>query len=66
MKVLVALLAFGMLASVAFASTITGTVTYEGDAPARPALTATKDQHCVDAVKGTKSRGTRCFKGQRY
>ena len=55
MKVLVALLAFGMLASVAFAGTITGTVMYDGDAPARPALTATKDQHCIDAVAGTKS-----------
>ncbi|MYC78487.1 hypothetical protein F4X10_22215 [Candidatus Poribacteria bacterium] len=64
MKVLVALLAFGMLASVAFAGTITGTVTYEGDAPARPALTATKDQHCVDAVKGTKSEALVVSKGK--
>ncbi len=55
MKTLMALLVFGMLASVAFAGNITGTVLYDGDAPARPALTATKDQHCVDAVKGTKS-----------
>lgn len=64
MKVLVALLAFGMLASVAFAGTITGTVTYEGDAPARPALTATKDQHCIDAVKGTKSEALVVSKGK--
>ena len=55
MKILMALLVFGMLASVAFAGNITGTVMYEGDAPERPALTATKDQHCVDAVQGTKS-----------
>ena len=55
MKVLVALLFCAMLTSTAFAGTITGTVMYDGDAPARPVLTATKDQHCIDAVKGTKS-----------
>lgn len=64
MKVLVALLVFGMLAGVAFAGNITGTVTYEGDAPARPALTATKDQHCIDAVKGTKSEALVVSKGK--
>ena len=64
MKVLVALLVFGMLASVAFAGNITGTVTYEGDAPARPALTATKDQHCIDAVTGTKSEALIVSKGK--
>lgn len=64
MKVLVALLVFGMLASVAFAGTITGTVMYEGDAPARPALTATKDQHCIDAVTGTKSEALVVSKGK--
>ena len=64
MKTLMALLAFGMLASVAFAGNITGTVLYDGDAPARPALTATKDQHCVDAVKGTKSAALVVSKGK--
>ena len=64
MKVLVTLLVFGMLASVAFAGTITGTVMYDGDAPARPALTATKDQHCIDAVKGTKSEALVVSKGK--
>ena len=64
MKIVVALLAFGMLASVAFAGTITGTVMYEGDAPARPALTATKDQHCIDTVKGTKSEALVVSKGK--
>lgn len=59
-----ALLVFGMLASVAFAGNITGTVLYDGDAPARPALTATKDQHCVDAVKGTKSEALVVSKGK--
>ena len=58
------LLVFGMLASVAFAGNITGTVMYDGDAPARPALTATKDQHCVDAVKGTKSEALVVSKGK--
>ena len=64
MKVFVALLVSTMLASAAFAGTITGTVMYEGDAPARPALTATKDQHCVDAVKGTKSEALVVSKGK--
>ena len=64
MKTLMALLVFGMLASVAFAGNITGTVMYDGDAPARPALTATKDQHCVDAVKGTKSEALVVSKGK--
>ena len=39
MKVFVSLLVGTLLASAAFAGTITGTVMYEGDAPARPALT---------------------------
>ena len=64
MKILMTLLVFGMLASVAFAGNITGTVTYEGDAPARPALKATKDQHCVDAVQGTKSEALVVSKGK--
>ena len=64
MKTLMALLVFGMLASVALAGNITGTVTYDGDAPARPELTATKDQHCVDAVKGTKSEALVVSKGK--
>ena len=64
MKTLIVLLAFGMLASVAMAGNITGTVMYDGDAPARPALTATKDQHCVDAVQGTKSEALAVSKGK--
>ena len=64
MKTLMALLVFGMLASVAFAGNITGTVMYEGDAPERPALTATKDQHCIDAVQGTKSEALVVSKGK--
>ena len=64
MKTLMALLVFGMLASVAFAGNITGTVMYEGDVPERPVLTANKDQHCVDAVKGTKSEALVVSKGK--
>ena len=64
MKTLMALLVFGMLASVAFAGNITGTVMYEGDAPERPALTANKDEHCIDAVKGTKSEALVVSKGK--
>ena len=64
MKTLIVSLVFGMLASVALAGNITGTVTYDGDAPARPALTATKDQHCIDKVKGTKSEALVVSKGK--
>ncbi|MDE0555751.1 MAG: hypothetical protein OXI24_16150 [Candidatus Poribacteria bacterium] len=64
MKVLVSLVLCAMLASTAFAGTITGTVMYDGDAPARPALTATKDQHCIDAVTGTKSEALVVSKGK--
>ena len=64
MKVLVALFLCSMLVSTAFAGTITGTVMYDGDAPARPALTATKDQHCIDAVTGTKSEALVVSKGK--
>ena len=64
MKVLASLFICAMLASTAFAGTITGTVTYDGDAPERPALTATKDQHCIDAVTGTKSEALVVSKGK--
>ena len=64
MKVLTVLLFSAMLTSAAFAGTVTGTVMYEGDAPARPALTATKDQHCIDAVAGTKSEALVVSKGK--
>ena len=64
MKVLIALLSCAMLANAAFAGTITGAVMYDGDAPVRPALTATKDQHCIDAVAGTKSEALVVSKGK--
>ena len=64
MKVLIGLFLCAMLVSTAFAGNITGTVMYDGDAPARPALTATKDQHCIDAVAGTKSEALVVSKGK--
>ncbi len=64
MKTLIALLVFGMLASVALAGNITGTVLYDGDAPARSELTATKDDHCIKTVKGTKSEALIVSKGK--
>ena len=64
MKTLMTLLVFGMLASVALAGNITGTVTYDGDAPARSELTANKDDHCIQAVKGTKSEALVVSKGK--
>ncbi len=64
MKIIVALLVLGLIASAAYAGNITGTVLYEGDAPARAMLTATNDQHCIDAVKGTKSETLVVSKGK--
>ncbi len=64
MKIIVALLVLGMVVSTAYAGNITGTVLYEGDAPARTMLTATKEQHCIDAVKGTKSEELVVSKGK--
>ena len=48
----------------AYAGSISGTVTYDGDAPERPMLSATKDQHCVDALKGAKSEALVVSKGK--
>ena len=64
LKILTILFVFGTVASVALAGNITGTVLYEGDAPARAMLKATKDQHCVDAVKGKKSEVLVVSKGK--
>ena len=49
----------------AYAGSISGTVMYDGDAPERPMLSATKDQHCVDALKGAKSEALVVSQGQR-
>lgn len=56
LKFIISFLVFGMLTSFAFAGNITGTVTFDGDAPARTALTInTTEQHCIDTTKGAKS-----------
>ena len=65
LKTIIALLIFGTMTSVAFAGNITGTVTYEGDAPARPALTInTQEQHCITATEGAKSEALVVSKGK--
>ena len=48
-------LSFILIASVTYAGTFKGTVTYDGAAPAREAMKATKDKHCMDHLKGGKS-----------
>ena len=59
------LLILGMIASFAFAGNITGTVTYEGDVPARTALTInTTEQHCIDSTAGAKSENLVVSKGK--
>lgn len=56
LKLIIALLISGTMLSVAYAGNVTGTVTYEGEVPARPALTInTQENHCIVATKGAKS-----------
>lgn len=65
LKLIIALLVCGTMVSVAYAGNITGTVTYEGDAPARKALTIkTQEQHCITAAKGAKSEVLVVSKGK--
>lgn len=64
MKPLTILSAVLLIAGFAHAGTIKGKITYEGTPPARPALTATKDQHCIDNVAGTKSEALVVSKGK--
>lgn len=65
LKLIIALLICGTMTSVAFAGNVTGTVTYEGDAPARKALAInTQEQHCIDATKGAKSEELVVSKGK--
>ncbi|MCH7760488.1 hypothetical protein IIA15_03675 [candidate division TA06 bacterium] len=52
-----------LITGLSYAGTITGKITYDGDVPARSMLKATKDQHCIDAVKGTKSEALVVSKG---
>ncbi|MDE0299564.1 MAG: carboxypeptidase regulatory-like domain-containing protein [Candidatus Poribacteria bacterium] len=55
---------FIFAASLTYAGTITGTVMYDGDAPARPKLTVSKDQHCIDSLKSAKSEALVVSKGK--
>ena len=57
-------LSFILIASLAYAGTIAGTVMYDGDVPARPAMQATKDQHCMDSLKNGKSEVLVVSKGK--
>ena len=57
-------LSFIFIASIVYAGTISGSVMYDGAAPARPALQATKDQHCVDSLKSGKSEALVVSKGK--
>jgi plastocyanin len=50
------ILSLGLLITgLTYAGTISGTITYAGDAPARQMMRATKDQHCMDAMKSAHS-----------
>jgi plastocyanin len=57
MKIVTPLMIFSVIfiTGTAYAGSIAGTVTYDGNPPARPMLQATKDQHCIDHSKGTRS-----------
>lgn len=56
LKIITTLLIVGTMTSIAFAGNVVGTVTYEGEVPARTALTInTTEQHCIDTTKGAKS-----------
>ncbi|MCY4402444.1 MAG: hypothetical protein OXD54_07705 [Candidatus Poribacteria bacterium] len=65
LKTILALLILFTMTSIAFAGNITGTVTYEGDVPARAALTInTQEQHCITATEGAKSEALVVSKGK--
>ena len=57
-------LSFIFIATVTYAGTFKGMVTYDGTAPAREAMKATKDQHCMDYLKGGKSEVLVVSKGK--
>ncbi len=65
LRLTIALLICGAMTSIAFAGNVTGTVTYEGDAPARKALAInTQEKHCIDATKGAKDETLVVSKGK--
>ena len=55
---------FIFVAGMVYAGNITGTVMYDGDAPARPTLSVSKDQHCIDSLKSAKSEALVVSKGK--
>lgn len=53
------------IATAAYAGNITGSITFDGDVPTRPALTiSTEEQHCIDTTKGAKSEVLVVSKGK--
>ena len=46
---------FALMAGVACAGVLKGTVTYQSDAPVRKAIQVTKDQHCIHNLQDGKS-----------
>ncbi|MCZ6678776.1 MAG: hypothetical protein O7E52_16200 [Candidatus Poribacteria bacterium] len=52
------------ITGVTYAGTIVGEITYDGDAPARQMVKATKDQHCIDAMKSGRSEALVVSKGK--
>lgn len=65
LKIIITLIISVSFATIAYAGNITGTVTYDGDAPARTALTInTQEKHCLDTTKGMKSESLVVSKGK--
>lgn len=65
LKSTITILILATMTSIAYAGNVTGTVTFEGDAPERPALTInTTEQHCIDTTKGAKAENLVVSKGK--
>lgn len=65
LKFIFSILLSASIATAAYAGNITGSITFDGDAPARPVLTiSTEEQHCIDATKGAKSEVLVVSKGK--
>ena len=65
LKIIITLIISVSIATIAYAGNITGTVTYDGDAPARSALSIkAQDKHCLDNAKGMKSETLVVSKGK--
>ena len=65
LKIIFTLIMSFSFITIAYAGNITGTVTYDGDAPARSALSInTQEKHCLDTAKGMKSEALVVSKGK--